>query len=398
MTAEPWTDQRLAAAFVDRYDRPAPREVTVATLERVRATARRPRWWPSLDRPTGRRLAAVVAALALVALVGLVALPRTSSEPAGSAATSARPSTSQAPAQNTPYQSFPPRPAVAGFPAVVAGLQVRSIADARALLADPHVRDTELAVAGWYAASDLLLLGCRYADPPQSPIEIRCADLRTWLTDDGQPIVSSDGSVLKIPDPARSLDLRFVPPVDPILSGTGPRNQQVTTPRPVVVVGHFYDERYSRCPAELLTTCEQTFVVDAVATSTGALDDPAATSAGRGEAGRLTASDAVEIARQRLAGSGEVLAVGLAFGDDAPWFTPHPNADCFCPATWFVRGYWRLPPGTSDPRGPGTPVAGWLAVDDATGRVTGTLARDLPAPARIVGQLQDARRRLLQRR
>ncbi len=170
------------------------------------------------------------------------------------------------------------------------------------------------------------------------------------------------------PTPARSLDLRFVPPVEPIRSGTGARQQQVTTPVAVVVVGHFYDERYSRCPAELLATCEQTFVVDAVATSTGVLNDPAATSAGRGEAGRLTASDVVEIARRRLAASGEVLAVGLAFGSDPPWFSPAPSADRPGPATWFVRGYRILSDGTTDRRGPGTPVAGWLAIDDAHGR------------------------------
>jgi hypothetical protein len=148
-----WDDDRLAAAFLERYDRLAPHELAFATLERVRATSRRPGWWPSVGRPTTLRLASVVA---VVAILAVVVAPRAGTAP-GSSAAPTTPNTIPSPAQNTPYQSFPASPAVAGFPAEVAGLPVRSVPDAIALAAGGDVGDMELAVAGWYSARYLAL-------------------------------------------------------------------------------------------------------------------------------------------------------------------------------------------------------------------------------------------------
>lgn len=381
MTAEPWDDERLAAAFADRYDRPAPRELTIATIERVRVTRRRPRWWPNVDRPTALGLASVVAVIAILAVL---VMPRAGAGPGASATPSGVPSPVASPAQNTPYQSFPPSPAVAGFAALAAGLQVHAVIDAAALLADPLLADTELAFAGWYSASDIAL-PCPFESAPASPIEIRCSDVHAWLSATNRPILSATGSFDQPANPAGLIALRFVPPVDPPAGQGGPPpDAMITTPKPIVIVGHFNDERSVRCPPDVRSTCEQTLVVDGVASASGELRDPSYSLYRRLQATRLGAEQAVVLARAWVGSAGEILSVGLVRGSDAPWFDGAAKPNCTCPPTWFVRGYRILPADTSDRRGAGTPVAGWLTIDDQSGTIGGTLEQGgkslAPAP------------------
>lgn len=380
---EPWDDERLTAAFSGRYDRPAPRDLTIATLERVAETRRRPRWWPRVDRPTRDRLVAAVAVVAVAAVVGVVALPRWSSRlgttatgPAGSG-TGAVPTSGQ----ETPYQSFEPSPAMAGFGAVAVDLPVRSVADVSVILANPGLGDTELAFGGWYSAGDLAL-GCQDQGEPASPIQIRCTDIHAWLSSTDRPILSANGSFEQPANPADLLPLRFVFPMDPPQGEAGAGSWKVVTPRSVILIGHFHDERSSRCPADEQATCERTFVVDGIARATGELKDPSKSSTTTTTvAPRLTAVDAMRIAQARIAGYGQILSVGLAQGNDAPWFTAARNADCLCPPTWFVRGYRTVLEGDPDPRSPGTPAAAWMTIDDATGAILGPLTTGVPAPA-----------------
>ena len=378
MTAEPWDDERIAAAFADRYDRPAPRELTLTTLEHVRISPRRPRWWPTVDRPRALGLASVVAVIAILAVL---VMPRAGAGPGASATPSGVPSPVASPAQNTPYQSFPPSPAVAGFAALAAGLQVHAVIDAATLLADPLLADTELAFAGWYSASDLAL-GCQFESAPASPIEIRCSDVHAWLSATNRPILSATGSLDQPANPAGLIALRFVPPVDPPEGQGGPPpDAMITTPKTIVIVGHFNDERSVRCPADVRSTCQQTLVVDGVASASGELRDPSYSLNRRLRATRLGADQAVVLARAWVGSAGEILSVGLVRGSDAPWFDGAAKPNCTCPPTWFVRGYRILPADTPDRRGAGTPVAGWLTIDDATGAILGPLATDIPAPA-----------------
>lgn len=369
-----WDDERLAAAFLERYDRPAPHELAFSTLERVRATSRRPRWLPSVSRPTVLRLASAVA---VVAILAVLVAPRAGIAPGSTSVPTSGPSTVASPAQNTPYQSFPPSPAVAGFPAEVAGLLVHSITDIPRLLADPALGDTELAIAGWYSASDLAL-PCPFESSPAPPIEIRCSDVHAWLSATDRPILSASGSFVQPANPAALVALRFVPPADPLGGDGGQRHAMNTTPRPVVVIGHFHDERSSRCPADELSTCEQTFVVDVVSSSGGTLFNAPTSVADPAPKTRLSAGDALRLAQNQVGADAVVLQIGLEFGSDPPWFLTKFVADCLCPPTWFVRGYRYLAAGTTDPRPPGTPVAGWLVIDDATGAISGPLTEGIP--------------------
>ena len=384
-TLEPWDDDRLAAAFSERYDRIPPHELVVATLVRLGETRRRPGWWPWADRAARGRLVAATGLAVVVVLIGVAVLPRASTGPTATATTGSTPTIARS--DGTPYESVEPSPAVAGFAATVGDLPVRSVADASTLLADPALGDTELAFAGWYSASDLAL-PCPYQGPPASPIEIRCGDVRAGLASTAAPIFSADGTAIAgRADPAEVVPLQFVPPVDPLPGTSGPRSAMATTPQRIILIGHFHDERATRCPADERATCERTFVVDGTANVYGTLAHPYESSHAPTEATHLTAAQAANIARLRIFGDrvsggyGTILSVGLQHGTDAPWFTAAQNADCLCPPTWFVRGYRVLLDGGADPRAPGTPVAGWLTVDDATGAVAGTMLIDVPVPA-----------------
>lgn len=382
-TLEPWDDDRLAAAFGARYDRTPPHELVVATLVRLGETRRRPGWWPWADQAVRGRLVVATAVAVAVVLVGVAILPRTSTGPAATA-TSSNPTLARS--DPTPYESVEPSPAVAGFAAMVGDLPVRSVADGPSLLADPDLGDTELAFAGWYSASDIgRFARCAYVIHT-SPLERGCGALQAELAASPEPIFAPDGTEL----PARSrasLDLRFLRPVDEPKSAADPLASRVTTPQPIILVGHFHDERAARCTDLRRATCERTFVVDGIANIYGNLAAPYEASRPPTEATRLTAAQAANIARQRIwgdrvsGGYGTILSVGLEHGTDAPWFTAAQRADCLCPPTWFVRGYRVVLDGSTDPRAPGTPVAGWLTVDDATGTVAGTLLTDVPVPA-----------------
>ncbi len=377
---EAWDDERLAAAFAGRYDRPAPHDLTIATLDRVAQIRRRPRWWPRFDRPTRDRLVAVVGVVAVVAVVGVVAQPWTSSRP-GTTATGpagSRTSPTSSPASSNPYVE--PSPAVAGFPTDVGGLTVRSITDATRLLAEPTLGDTELAIAGWYSASDLAL-PCPDQPAPASPVEIRCPDVHAWLSATDRPIMSADGSLEQAVDPATLLPLRFVAPSEPLGGDGGPHHAMNTTPQQVVAIGHFHDERSSGCPADERATCEQTFVVDVLSSGYGTWFDRPTSVVEPAPTTRLSGAAALGLARDRLGPYATVLQVGLELGSDPPWFRAKTAADCLCPPTWFVRGFRYLADGTTDPRPAGTPVASWLVIDDATGTISGPLAESIPPPA-----------------
>lgn len=377
---EAWDDERLAAAFAGRYDRPAPHDLTIATLDRVAELGRRPRWWPKVDRPTRDRLVAVVAVIAVVAVVGVVAQPGTSSRPGTTATGPAGSGTAPTSGRASPSESFEPSPAVAGFPIDVAGLTVRSVADAPRLLAEPSLGDTELALAGWYSASDLAL-PCPYQPAPQPPVEIRCTDVHAWLSATERPILSADGSFQQAADPATPLLLRFVAPSEPLGGDGGPHQAMNTTPQAVVAVGHFHDERSSRCPADERVTCDQTFVVDVLSSGYGTMFDRPTSVVDPAPATRLSGAAALRLAQDRVGPFATVLQIGLELGSDPPWFTAKTAADCLCPPTWFVRGFRYLVDGTTDPRPAGTPVASWLVIDDATGTISGPMVEDIPPPA-----------------
>jgi hypothetical protein len=386
-----WDDERLGAAFADRYDRPAPRDLDQETLRRVGETRRRPAWWPHIERrPQDRLVGAAVAVVAVVALVATVVLPRASSEPTGSAAVSSEPGNVASPGRDSPsLQAIRPSPFVDGFATDVAGLKVRPIGDVPRLLADPTVGDTELAIAGWYSASDLVL-PCPYQAEPISAVEIRCPDVHAWLSATDRPILSPSGSLDQATDPAGLLALRFIAPAEPVGGDGGPRVAMNTTPQAVVVVGHFHDERSARCPSAERLTCEQTFVVDVTSSAYGTLFDRPTSAIDPAPKTRLSAAEALRLAQDRVGEYATVLQIGLDLGSDPPWFTTKAGLDCLCPATWFARGWRYRPDGTTDLHPANTAVASWLVIDDATGTISGPLVDGIPAPTDAADEFQFA--------
>ncbi len=390
MTFEPWDDERLSAAFAARYDRPAPRDLARQTLERVGESRRRPSWWPSLDRPTLDRLPAVVAVVAVVGLVATVVLPRALSGPTGSTAVTIEPSiVASSGSDSSSLQAVQPSPFVDGFVTDVAGLKVRPLTDVAQLLADPTLADTEVAIAGWYSASDLAL-PCPFQAQPVSAVEIGCPDVHAWLSATDRPILSPTGSLDQAADPAGLLALRFIPPAEPIGGDGGPRVAMNTTPQRLIAVGHFHDERSARCPAAERQTCEQTFVVDVTGSAYGTLFDRPTSAIDPAPKTRLSGAAALRLAQDRVGPYATVLQVGLDQGSDPPWFTTKTSLDCLCPATWFVRGWHYLGEGTTDPRPATTPVASWLVIDDATGTISGPLVDGIPAPTDAAGEFRFA--------
>lgn len=369
MTGDAWGDARLAAAFVDRFDRPAPRELAALTLDRVRATRRRPRWMPDLDRVVVARLAA---AAVVIGLLGVIAWTNVDRTPVASL----HPSVAPTAIASTSVGSPPPSLDLAAFAPMVAGLPVRSVADATPLAEDSTTGDTELAIAGWYSADDVHL-PCPYQPPPPSPIQARCTDpIRAWLGATDDPIIGSGGSE---PSAAASdlIRLRILPPVDQPAFGPAADPLSVLTPLPRIVIGHFHDDRSTRCPADERATCDRTFVVDALATATGTLLTAPTYPMPNPPATQMTPADVMSRAQQEI-GSGLVLQVGLVYGNPIGWYWGQIDTTCACPRTWLVRGYRRLVVSSVDPRSPGTPVAGWLAIDDDTGAISGTLTEDQP--------------------
>lgn len=377
-TVEPdaWDDGRLATAFVERYGRPAPGELTPTILERVRETRRRPRWWPEF----GRSALAWSTALVVLALVGAFVLPGAlRTLPGTGPATGDRTFTPPPPTPQpvaTPYQSFEPSPAVAGFPAVVVGLPVRSVADALALFERPDLGDTEIAVAGWY--STLAFMPRCAAPRPLTPPLLQGSCMGSWLSASDRPVASVVGTEVRITLPDPTIEPRFLPPVVPPIVQRLPAGAPTTKPLPVVLVGHIHDGAASSCPTDHAAACEQTFVVDLVATSDGTLLDQPTSFVGNPSSARLAPGEALRLARDRVTGWATILKVGLLAGSDPPWFSP--SSSSARPLTWFVRGYRTLLDDGTDQRAPGTPVAGWLSIDDATGTITGTLAQGVPAP------------------
>jgi hypothetical protein len=369
MSRQHWDDDRLAAAFNDRFDRPAPRELLTITLERVRTTARRPRWWPTIDRSGWLRLASAGAA---VALVVVLLQPGAGTTPVATPPPPAASTPLDTGGQATPHESLEPTPIVAGFPVEIAGLHVLSVPEALAAFDSPTFGDTELAVIGWYT-SRFDARFCPFVLPGDTPLIDRCGEFRAWLRS------VAEGGDPSNPTSLPAIQPRFLSPVEPPrneAAGTDAGSLTIDTPRPLILIGHIHDDRATRCSAPERSACDATFVVDQVASEAGPEDPFAATSPVMPT--RLTAVQALEIAREAVDGTGTVLTLGLEHGLDAPWFSSVVVDGVPAPATWFVRGYRALPAGTTDPRGAGTPVAGWLAIDDSTGKVTGALDASNP--------------------
>lgn len=233
MTRQPWDDRRLATAFTDQFDRAAPRSLTIDTLEQVRHTGRRPRWWPDVDRSAALSLVAIAA---VVVAVVYAAQPRSGPPPSAVASQGAGgPSLTATPRPTSPDPTGgSSAPAVSGFPATIEGLTVRSIAD---VIAAPGPPGTPQAVAGWF--TQLPIHPCPRASPPNRA----CDSGRLVLAGSDRPLVrfAPDGSSTLAP-----IEGAVIYPATGDGGADAPPYVRDGTPRPAVFIMHQGDPRADR--------------------------------------------------------------------------------------------------------------------------------------------------------
>ncbi len=250
------------------------------------------------------------------------------------------------------------------FPATAAGLPVISVAAATAKGAEEPRVPAELAVGGWLTAI-LNLQVCHSTGQAVVP----CSEpWTTHLLSSATPLFGPDGATLPQPDGASALQTVFVAPIrKPDLPVTNPLETHPTVePTPLVLVGHFHDDRASGCPAASVQAlaCDPAFVVDAVANLSGIVQANGAH--GTGLTTALSPADVVALVRGHVQPGGVVLDFGpVRWLPDGRDFSPveadpsGPSADGR--SVWLVRGHLAGAPS-------------WLAIDDATGQMWGPLA------------------------
>jgi hypothetical protein len=233
MTEPRWDDDRLQAAYTERFGGPVPHGLADVALARIRTT-------PSPRRTVIPAWAGVGAALLLVAVggaaltMGRLALSNPDPTPAGAS--------------------------VAGFPKDVVGLPVVSVSEAIELR-DAGPDGTEIAVRGWMSTP--FPMSCPAPIEPLTPVELGCPEAFTsWLTERPEPTWE------RLPDGMRGFPPSG-PAIQPVIRAEVPRDRvdgvvpgdSGPAPFPVVLVGHFDDDRSVLCPD--VAACRRNFVVDA---------------------------------------------------------------------------------------------------------------------------------------
>jgi hypothetical protein len=316
--------------------------------------------------PIGQRSSrAIAAAAGLVAVLGLVAF-------AGFV--------NRGPAR--PFGTPPPVPGVQPlispdpiFPATAGGLPVLSVSTAQAIAADASGHDAELAVGGWYSAVQLVE-ACR---PSSEPAGTCVSDWQAVLESRPEVRWSSDGTSHPIEPGTATITPVFVDPItSPALESGNPSGPlEVVPPGPVVLIGHFHDDRMCGPSPGPSTLCTSAFVVDGVSDVQGTI--ASGPSPAEVASTRLTAAAVVGVIRSHLQPAGFVLGYGpLPWSADTsapPWVEPSaagPAADGR--SVWLVRGYIGGGGAGSGAASNGAAIASWMAIDDVTGQVWGPLA------------------------
>jgi hypothetical protein len=278
MTESHWNDDRLRAAYADRFASPAPEGFSELVIARARAT-------PTRGRSMVPAWVGVIAAVLVVALGGGVLLWARSAAPGPSPS-------------GTGITASPDPSRVDGFPAEILGLPVISVSEAIARR-EAGPEDTELAVRGWM--SNPPPISCPAQLEPPGPVELVCPDaIVSWLTEREEATweVTPDGFRGR-PASGPALQPIFDVAAPRATSDGSGRSGLDPTPFRVVLVGHFDDHRSVLC--QDADACRRNFIVDARVWVEGAeagrevvkLTEPAATT-------RLTADEAVAaVARVR---------------------------------------------------------------------------------------------------
>jgi hypothetical protein len=256
VTQTEWDEERLAAAFRERFDSPSPAGLETDIHVRIAGTS--PSRLVALRR--GGPARGLMAATVVVLLVATVALGV-----GGLGRRFQSPAPSDARAHASPGPS--PTPTEQAVPGSVVGLPIIHVPDAIAIR-DAGFDDRELAVQGWFTPSLAPSLRCKAPQfPLTSPLQSYCGDSSMWLTRDAESLIHRSASETSTSDPEGpalrpyldSLDSSWQP-VDFGIDAIGD-----STPTDVVFIGHFDDRRAELCPETEQAACRDRFVVDSVA-------------------------------------------------------------------------------------------------------------------------------------
>ena len=355
-TGRPWDDERLAEAYSVLAARPAPADLTDATLaatEKAHRSGRGGRGfaWPTLRWP---RAALAGSAIGLVAVAILVAGLALRSTPASS-------------------------PAIGGLPKTVDGLTVETVSQALAAEAGGSPQgDGLIAVEGWL--NPMPLPGCPY-ESPHPALEDSCTSRKLLLTETRQELViietTSDSTTISANAPAAPyLYARELAGVS-IDSLPGGDDTKPNTYRPLqaVLVGHFHDARAAECGADQRASCDSAFVADQLAWLDGRSLGPnvwiGGDSTGAVLKPRLTTDGVVAALRSSLDPADAVVSMAVvALGDMTTITgqglqTPGDGAAIL----WYVRIAGPAP--LFPPMAWGAGDSGWMVLDDAGGQLRG---------------------------
>ena len=361
-TARLWDDQRLADAYRALAARPAPADLTDATLaasaDRAKRSGRGIRGWirPMFRWPRAA-LAGTAFGLILVAVFVAGLALRSTPAPAASAAPE-------------------------GVPKTVDGLAVMTVSQALAADASGgQPSDGLVAIEGWI--NPMPVHSCAPPMPSAAALEYNCTSDQILVTETRQELVNiqnaSDFNTISASPPsgpylyARELAGASI---DSLLPDTADPNTAANyRPLQAVLVGHFHDARAALCSADQRATCESAFVVDQLAWLDGRSLGPNVSIGGDSNGAELkphlTAEGVLAALRPSLYPSDTVVSMAAVTNIDITTIAgkglqvPGNGADLL----WFVRIAGPAPQFPPMAWGAGT--SGWIVLDDAAGRIRG---------------------------
>jgi hypothetical protein len=260
------------------------------------------------------------------------------------------------------------------FPTTAAGLPVVSVSAAQAIAADADQAGAELAVGGFYTAVRLVE-SCR---PSLQPVGTCVSDWQAVLESRSDVRWSSDGVSHPVVAGTASITPVFVDPAGPpdVVSQNAGGPLEVVTPSPLVLIGHFHDDRLCAASPGPSTYCTSAFVVDTVVLPDGVAS--ASTSPILVDSTKITSAAIVAVIHSHLQPRGFVLAYGALPWQSDPSEPPYVEPSTDGPTAdgrtvWLVRGYVSGA-AASGAGAPGEALASWMAIDDVTGQVWGPLS------------------------
>jgi hypothetical protein len=335
------------------------------------------RWPTTAPRPGGRWAIASVGALGRLAVAGLVMVVVAAGVFSSLHVTPEPGRPTASPASGSIASAG--QPSKAGFPSVVAGLPVVTVAHAVELLRSGKLDGQAIAVAGYYQA---VYPSC----PPPSryigPLERWCSLTVLADTQAGAQLCAGDSNGMSCSQPSGTYLSPFF--VLETSGDVGPllQNGPIGKPVALVLIGHGGDARQWQCSASTQSECAGAFVVDRIAWAAGQDVPLVAPQTGDQQSGklltpRMTLAQAVAAA---AVGHNVVVAAAFRAGDiatvDPRWNLAGDNI------VWVVRS---LPEGVAAQSQESRPETVSL-VDDATGKLIDhhslTLAKDYQ-PARL---------------